>query len=57
MKRCLLTGVRKSTYPLWSLNHSTLNIADTRQEIEELETSFHRSLEPVVPRVLGDTND
>ena len=43
--------------PLWSLNHFTLNIADTREEIENLETSFHRSLEPVVPRVLGDTND
>ena len=52
------TSVRtRGVEPLWSLNHFTLNIADTREEIEDLETSFHRSLEPVVPRVLGDTND
>lgn len=43
--------------PLWSLNQFTLNFTDTRAGIEKLETSLHRSLEPVVPRVLGDTND
>lgn len=43
--------------PLWSLNRYTLNFTDTREEIEHLETSLHRTLEPIVPRVLGDTND
>ena len=58
------TGIRAATSvktrgiePLWSLNHFTLNIADTRKQIEDLETSIHRSLETVLPRVLGDTND
>ena len=53
--RASLKVKNRGIEPLWSLNCFSQNLTDEQEEIMEFETSFHNSLQEVIPKVLGDT--